>query len=347
MRVLGGINGIIRCKTVRTGTPFTHGLRMASVSKHGKRWRAQVAIKGRRTSKVFDSKNDATLWAIEQETVLRSGKATVGGYTLSDAFDRYAKEVSPEKKGERWEIVRLKKLSRDRIGLIPIDKIEPDDMQDWIGRQTISAGSVLRELNLIQSVIKQARKWRWTNSDPFVGLEKPQSPKHRERLITDAEIAAICKLLPPGSGNTKSHQVVIVMLIALETAMRKGEILKLEWQHVHHDRAFVHLPHTKNGKSRDVPLSRAAIEIFNGLEPQDTGKVFTVSSDSFDQLFRKLKTKAGVEGFTFHDTRHTAVTRLASKLSVLELARMVGHSDPRSLMWYYNATAEQLAAKLD
>lgn len=323
---------------------------MPSVGKHGSRWRAQVAIKGKRSSKVFDTKNAAILWAIEQETVLKSGSATVAGYTVGNAFERYAREVSPTKRGERWESVRLSKFSRDRISMIPIEKLEPSDVQDWIDRQVISAGSVLRELNLMQAVFKQARKWRWTNADPFQDIDRPKAPAHRDRLISTAEISSITDLgylSDHTKPDTKTGQTVLVFLLALETAMRKGEILALEWQHIQIDRQTAHLPTTKNGKPRNVPLSKKAIKLLEQMAPGDSGKVFSVSSDSFDQLFRKLKIKAGVSGFTFHDTRHTAVTRLASKLSVLELARMVGHSDPRSLMWYYNATAEQLAAKLD
>lgn len=321
---------------------------MASVSRHGKRWRAQVAIKGKRKSKVFDTRNEATLWAIEAETVLKGGKATVGGYTLREAFKRYAEEISPTKRGERWEVLRLNKLCRDRISYIPVDRLENQDVQDWIDRQTISAGSVLRELNLIQSVVKQCRRWRWTNLE-LTDLRKPRQPKHRERLITPQEIKLLLAHSTLKNRNSKistADQVLIAFQLALETAMRKGEILGLTWDNVYLDRHYVHLPITKNGKGRDVPLSNKAVKLLKQMNPS-RGKVFSVSDGTFNQSFSDLRKKAGVSGFVFHDTRHTAITRLASKLSVLELARMVGHSDPKTLMVYYNESAEKLAAKLD
>ena len=66
-----------------------------------------------------------------------------------------------------------------------------------------------------------------------------------------------------------------------------------------------------------------------------------------DALFRKYRDKAGIDNLHFHDTRHEAVTRLAKKLDVLDLARMIGHRNLKTLMVYYNATAEELAQKLD
>jgi len=74
--------------------------------------------------------------------------------------------------------------------------------------------------------------------------------------------------------------------------------------------------------------------------------VFASNQASGGQLFRRACQLAGVTGLTFHDTRHEALTRLARKLEVLDLAQMVGHRDPRSLMIYYNATASEIAGRL-
>ena len=242
--------------------------------------------------------------------------------------------------------MRLNKLCRDKLSLIPLERLESEDVQDWIDRQSISAGSILRELNLIQAVLREARRWRWTNIE-LRDLKKPQEPRHRERLITPEEIQILvdsANTLPEGS---KSLIVLLVFQVALETAMRKGEILNLTWENVYLDRRFVHLPDTKNGKPRNVPLSTKAIELLTLMVPKQSGRVFVINSGSFDTLFRKLRKKAKLSGFTFHDTRHTATTRLASKFTLLELARITGHTDPRSLMIYYNPTPEMLASKLD
>ncbi|WP_058048192.1 tyrosine-type recombinase/integrase [Janthinobacterium sp. Ant5-2-1] len=71
-----------------------------------------------------------------------------------------------------------------------------------------------------------------------------------------------------------------------------------------------------------------------------------MTDESRDSLFRKAVTRAGIEGLIFHDARHEAITRLAKKLNILELARMVGHKDIRQLQVYYNETAAEIAKKL-
>jgi integrase len=142
------------------------------------------------------------------------------------------------------------------------------------------------------------------------------------------------------------HVIAVAFLFALETAMRQGEIWKLAWKDVHLDKRFVRLHETKNGSKRDVPLSKEAVRLLNLLDNKKR-TVFDSNQASSGTIFRRCLALAGIEGLTFHDTRHEALTRLARKLDVLDLARMVGHRDPRSLMIYYNATAEEIALRLD
>lgn len=137
--------------------------------------------------------------------------------------------------------------------------------------------------------------------------------------------------------------VAVAFLFAIETAMRAGEICELTWDRV--EGTAARLLKTKNGTKRDVPLSARAIALLQQL-PRDNATCFGITSASLDALFRKAKTRACVEDLKFHDTRHEAITRLAKKLNVLELARMVGHKDLNELQTYYNATAEELATKL-
>ena len=104
---------------------------------------------------------------------------------------------------------------------------------------------------------------------------------------------------------------------------------------------------SKNGDSRKVPLSNRAIDLLKMLRHLDSKNVFTVDSDSFSTLFRRARDKCGIEDLHFHDTRHQAITNLSKKLTVIQLARMVGHRDLKSLMIYYNETATELAGLLN
>ena len=125
--------------------------------------------------------------------------------------------------------------------------------------------------------------------------------------------------------------------------MRLGEICNLKPSDIANNVAT--LPKTKNGSKREVPLSPKALELLKSL-PANSDTVFGLNESSLDALFRKGKKKALIEDLTFHDTRHEAITRLAKKLNVLELARMVGHRDLKMLLIYYNETAENIALKL-
>jgi integrase len=96
-----------------------------------------------------------------------------------------------------------------------------------------------------------------------------------------------------------------------------------------------------------VPLSPRALELIGFLPTsQDDESLFGLTEASLDANFRKMRAKTAIKELTFHDTRHEAITRLAKKLNVLELARAVGHRDLNMLQIYYNETAENLAKKL-
>ena len=135
---------------------------------------------------------------------------------------------------------------------------------------------------------------------------------------------------------------------ALETGMRAGEIVALTAENVFWERRFVHLPHTKNGLARDVPLSPHALEILKQVSlAHDNKRIFGISSTNLDALFRKLKKQIGIENLHFHDTRREALMRLAKIYSPLELAKIRGHKDLRILLnIYYAPTAEELAEKM-
>ena len=164
---------------------------------------------------------------------------------------------------------------------------------------------------------------------------------------TADEIERVCMALGyDGRVETKQHQVALVFLIALETAMRAGEILSLEWSRVDLEGRHCTLEMTKNGTRRQVPLSTRAVELLR-LAPSRAGPLFDLTSRSLDVLFRRARDKAQIPDLRFHDSRHEAITRLAQKLDILDLARMVGHKNLGSLRVYYNPTASEIAARLD
>ncbi|PCJ38988.1 MAG: integrase [Alphaproteobacteria bacterium] len=324
---------------------------MATFRKNGSKWRAEVRIKGNRASKSFQTKLEAQSWAVEKEKEFGRSEGILNGKSLKNAFERYARDVSPLKKGARWEIIRLKKLGRHSIANIQLNILSPEDIKSWIADslKSISSSSVKRELQVMSSVIEKARKdWKWIEKNPCKDVDKPKEPPPRDRRISDNEIEKITKGLFYQNEEpiiNQYQEIAVAFLLAIETAMRQGEIWSLTWDNVFLDRGFLTLPITKNGFKRDVPLSTDAVTLLKKMNNKG-GKVFKSNQQSCGAIFRRIVKLANIENLTFHDTRHEALTRLARKLDMLDLARMVGHRDPRSLMIYYNATAEEISKRL-
>jgi integrase len=135
--------------------------------------------------------------------------------------------------------------------------------------------------------------------------------------------------------------------LALETAMRRGELLSLTWPNVDLKRRVVHLAMTKNGEARAVPLSSAAIEILEHLPRHVSGRVFPMSAAAVERAFARALSRAEIFGLRFHDLRHTAITAMATKLpNVIELSAVTGHRSLKMLQRYYHPKASELALKL-
>lgn len=331
---------------------------MASFRKDGNVWRVQIYVRGRRDSATFSTKAQAQAWAAQCETEARTEKTTglVMGKTCDDAFRRYEKEVSPTKRGNAWEAQRLSTIADmvvegTRVGGIKLTELTSDFLGQWrdMRLQTVAGSTINRDLNLLSHVFSTAtREWKWMEASPTTNVRRPANPSARDRLILPDEIERITFALgfDDTPVKTKSQAIAVAFLFAIETAMRAGEICSLSPENV--TGRVAHLPITKNGTKRDVPLSTRALELLDLLPKVKVGEpLFGLNSVSLDRLFRKARDRCMIEGLTFHDTRHEAITRLAKKLNVLELARMVGHRDLRMLQVYYNETAAQLAERLD
>lgn len=332
---------------------------MASFYKVGKGWRVQVCVKGQRDSGVFPTKGEASAWAAKLETDLRaaSGPGVVAGKTLSDAFTRYEIEVSRHKRGHRWEALRMHAMANCEIdgvkmGAVQLTQLSPSLIGKWRDERlkSVVGATVNRDMNLLSNVLTVARReWKWIAESPTKDVRRPKDSPPRDRRISDEEIERLCMALGFTDGEpvkTKSQAVAVAFLFAIETAMRAGEICGLTSGMVKDKVAHLPLGLTKNGRRRDVPLSNRARELLGLLPPVD-GPLFGISSASLDALFRKAKATCLIDDLTFHDSRHEAITRLAKKLGVLDLARMVGHRDLRMLQVYYNESAANMADRLD
>ena len=296
---------------------------MASIQRHGAKWRVQVYADGKRDSKVFPTKQEASQWALAREAELTGRK--LPDRSFADAMKDYARKVSPERAGGHWEAIRLKALQEHSIARRKLAGLGSDDFAKWRDDRLRDRkpGTVAREMNLMRAVLEVARRdWGWLKANPMTDVRWPKAPKGRARRISEDEIAAVVAAfgVAPLKADTATQRVGLAFLFAIETAMRSGEILSMRWPDVHLRSRYVHLPRTKNGDARDVPLSTRAVAILQTL-PHGEGPVFGVEDRIRDALWRKYR-PAHLADLHFHDTRAEAIWRLSKKLDVLQLAQV-------------------------
>jgi len=335
---------------------------MATFQKVKTGWQAQIARKVNgesvRKAKNFKSKREAQVWAREVEAEIDRGKSESRKDTVREVFDRYAKEVSPKKRGERWEVIRLEKIVKDTFSAKPFGdfifaEVTTADLVAWREHRLgeVAPASVSREINLLKNVFKVAHKeWQIVEANPALDLQRPPKAERRSRRVYDHEIEAVSAALDLDKEPWVTERQITgaAFLFAIETAMRSGEILGMQ----NHDvkGAYVNLPRTKNGSPREVPLSDKASEILEKVrgDRRDPGeRPFNLLDRVRDTTFRSAVKRAKIDNLRFHDTRHEALTRLARRLDSLDLARVSGHRNLNELLTYYEASGEELAERLN
>lgn len=326
---------------------------MASIRQRGDAWQARVTRKGFPPEVCsFSSKAEARRWASEIEVAMQRGQhranAGTNSQTFRDVLERYAQEVSPGKRGHKEEIIRIQALQRSKLAGFALLNLTAEAIAQFRNErlQRVRAGAVIRDLSLISSVINHARReWGLTIENPCKLVRKPATPPGRSRVLTVDEEARLFKALEPQG--RRSPWTRIATQLALETAMRRGELLALQWQHVNLDARAALLPMTKNGRARTVPLSSRAVAILAGLPGPREGSVIKISPATLHQAFYRAVRRAGLIDLRFHDLRHTAATRMATKLpNVIELAAVTGHQTVQMLKRYYHPDPTALAQKL-
>jgi integrase len=328
-------------------------LTMPSAEKRGKRWRATAFHKGERIpAGTHDTKAAALSAGLEVERRAKRGTGGAHGKTLRDVFDRYAEKVSPTKRsGGGWEQTRLAYYSRDPIADKRLEELTPDDFGQLRDRRMteITGATLRRDFSLMSHALTTAKKeWRWLAENPLTPVRRPRDNAPRSRRLQEGELEALrvaSAYRPGASPRTGTARTIAAFEFSIETAMRGGEIIALRKIdcHAHH----VHVMAGKTEETRDVPLSKRARAILDQVLTLQLDPVFGLTTAHKDALFRKVRTRAGIEGLNFHDARREATTRLAKIYDVLELSRITGHRDLSVLRdVYYRPSIEDLAARM-
>ncbi len=327
---------------------------MAAIRKRGKSWRVQIRRRNHPPQfKAFDTRADAEAWARQVESEMDRGafvsRVEAEKTSIAELLDRYKREITPGKRSSRVEEYTLKRL-RSAFGCLPIARLRPQDVaafRDQRIAQGLAGGTVIKDLNTLSHVIQTARREWGINlpDNPVKLITRPKVAPGRQRRLEPGEEAALlagCK----ASGATA---LPLMFQLALETAMRRGELLGLEWKHIDLERRIAFLPHTKNGESRYVPLSTKAVAILTDYPRSEGGKVFHQWSrpDSFENAWRRVVEKLKLVDFRFHDLRHEATSRFFERgLNLMQVAAITGHKTLQMLKRYTHLRAEDLVSLL-
>lgn len=322
---------------------------MGSIRKRNGTFQAQVRREGvKPVSKTFKSKRDAEAWIRSVETRIDAGELNVATpklLTLGQILARYAAEITVQKKGRKQEQRRINRLQRDPITAVRLSRLSSNTIAEFRDRR-IKDGTRATQIDLIliRHCIKIARtEWGINmHTNPVEAVRIPNGINRRERRLKVGEF----ERLREAAKQCKNALIWPCIEFAIETGMRRSEILSMIWVDVDMNSGVALLPQTKNGSYRQVPLTARALTILKSL-PKSTEHVFPISDSAVRQAWVRLVKRADLQDLRFHDLRHEAVSRFFEiGLSVAEVASISGHKDPRMLFRYTHMSTETISAKL-
>lgn len=333
-------------------------MKLPKPRKRGDSYRIEIMIDGERLSATRDTIKECQQWAshkiLEHKAGLVQNNKSTHSMTFGELLDYYYNKVGKAKPSARNEIVYNRCLKRDYTWLtdMPIHTITTKDLTIWRNARLgkVSIGTVKREISYFSAVMSYAVKELFAiGRNPFDDLTKPSMPKPRNRRISDDDIAVILQSAKYELGATPTqtqHYVAWCFVFAIYTAMRQGEILGIQKSHIKDN--HIHLPKTKNGDSRDVPLTPKAKQMLDWIV-HDDDRLIPLSLNAFKNSWQRVQNKANLDDLNFHDTRHEAISRFVKdyKLPVEVLAKITGHKDIKTLInTYYNPTIDEIAELL-
>ncbi|WP_331694672.1 site-specific integrase [Pandoraea sputorum] len=303
-------------------------------------------------SKTFPTKAEAKAWLEQTESVLatptQDSVQLATKYTFGDLMRRYAKEVSPTKKTGEAEAARLLTICRMPIAKYTVDNLTTQAFAEYRDERLkkVTGSTVNREFNVLHHVLEIARK-EWGVSagrNPLSDVRRPKHNPGRIRRLSPTEERDLLKACSESRGG----YLRCIVELALETAMRQSELLKIDWKHIDIPNKRLFLPDTKNGTPRGVPLSRRAIELLQS-RPTRYGLAFgDVSPEAVKRSYIRATRRANLDDLHFHDLRHEATSRFFEKgLSMMDVASITGHKTLSMLQRYTHLNATHVADKLD
>lgn len=326
---------------------------MATFRRRKGRWQVQVRVTGAPPkSRTFIRKEDAQKWALETEALIQRGDLQQGQEflrrtTLRQLLERYRDTVTIHKRGAANETILVNMLLRQPFVDLALSELGPNYFTAYRDERlkTVKATTISHEMTLFSHVYRIARlEWGIPAKNPLEGLRRPKADRPRDRRLQPGEREALIT----AAQKCRNKIVPPMVRFALETAMRRGEILGIRWEHLDEDRLTLRIPVTKNGHPRTIPMTQEAVAILREQRERGLPAPFPLTMESFKLAWKRLVKRAGLEDLHFHDLRHEAVTGFFERgLTMPEVALISGHRDPRMLFRYTHLRAEDVGAKLN
>ncbi|MCJ2058088.1 site-specific integrase [Methylobacterium sp. J-048] len=327
---------------------------MATIRKRNGKFQVQIRIKGfQSTARTFKTKSEAIIWSKAAETdKYRNTEAinpsSCDEYTVGDLLERYFIEILSKRNWYKRECSILRRFQRSEIYKIKISDLCEGDIARYRDHRlrTVKPATVVRELSIGSHCLTIAQS-EWgvrlaTNS--FKSVRKPKVRNSRERRISQEEWDRIIE----ADSQRGSRAMIHIIELAIETAMRKSELLNAKWIDINFSQSTLHIPKTKNEYPRTIPLTPKAIGIIRSIERKDSNStIISVNYYTLNSWWVALLKSAGIRNLRWHDLRHEGISRhFEHGLSVPEVAMISGHRDYQMLRRYTHIKPENVAAKL-
>ena len=326
---------------------------MASIRKHRDKWQVRIRRAGLQPlSKSFAVRKDASEWARQMEVKadraeLPNNPKALQRITLAELIVRYRDTVSVKKRGHENERISLTAFLNHPICSRRLSELRTEDFAAYRDQmlQTIQPTSLKRYLDPIHNLFEVAR-YEWglpLKDNPLDKLKLKAPSQRRERRLLSGEWECLIE----AARLCRNPLIEPIIRFALATGMRRGEILAVKENQIDLERRSLLIRETKNGHARTIPLTVQAVHILQHL-PMRQGRVFPITGNAFRLSWERLRKRAGMEDFHFHDLRHEAISRFFELgLNPPEVALISGHKDMRMLFRYTHPIREGIIDKLD
>jgi integrase len=265
--------------------------------------------------------------------------------TLSELVERYRDTVTPRKRTASTERLVLNAFLRRSISSRRLSELRTADLVAYRDERLneIRASSLARELTPLRHMFEVARKeWGLPIVPNPAHLTIPGADPRRERRLRTGELQRLLE----AARRSRNPFLVPIILFALVTGMRRGEILAMRWADIDRAGQALLIPSSKTGIARTIPLLPEALRILDKMPPS-SHRVFPISANAVRLAWERLRKRAGLRDLHFHDLRHEAISRFfEAGLSTPEVALISGHRDARMLFRYTHPMRTLIISKL-